>query len=96
MGMQSGWRMPIGIGGGFDSESLAPTNRNHSGGIHRNTHTVPAATLDVFDAHRRAAQDAQIAHQRMVGNRKALEAQLGAQGYAKALAQQQAQAASSW
>ena len=58
--------------------------------------TVPAATLDVFDAHRRAAQDAQIAHQRMVGNRKALEAQLGAQGYAKALAlaQQQAQAAS--
>ena len=28
MGMQTGWRMPIGIGDGFESKSLASTNRN--------------------------------------------------------------------
>lgn len=53
-------------------------------------------TLDGFDAQRKAAQDAAITHQRMVANEKALIAQLGPQGYSKALAlaQQQAQATS--
>lgn len=59
---------------------------------------APAVNLGAYDVQRRVALEAQIAHQRMVGNRKALEAELGPQGYAKALALalalQQAQATS--
>lgn len=57
---------------------------------------APALTLDAWDVRRRTAQDAALAHQRMLSNRAALEAQLGPQGYARALmaAQQQARDAS--
>ena len=47
---------------------------------------LPTPSIDAFDAHRRAALDAQLAHQRIANDRKRLEAQLGPQGYAQALA----------
>lgn len=55
-----------------------------------------AVNVDAFEVQRKAAQDAVFAHRRMVSNEKALVAQLGPQGYAKALAlaRQQADAAS--
>ena len=46
----------------------------------------PAPSLNAFDAHRRAAMDALVAHEGLLGNRERLIATMGPEGYAKALA----------